>query len=417
LVAVLSGAGDVALWLELLVPRWVSGEDRLLVTVLIGHLSLAMQHVRQFESARETSLTLQRAMLPPQEPPSGFAVRYEPAVPPLEIGGDWYDVLPVGDHRIGIVVGDCVGRGLPAAAIMGQLRSSARALLLTGAEPAVLLEQLDSAASLIPNAYCTTVFLAILDTDSGVLQYSNAGHMPAILAAAGSGTTVLTDARSVPLAVRRDGPRPQASQVLPQASTLMVFTDGLVERKHESIDDGIARAADVLVDTMRLPLDAVADALLGELAPAAGYDDDVAMVIYRHELVPLRIESDATADKLAGIRRRLAGWLRAADVPDELAADIVLVVNEACSNSVEHAYRGHSVGTMLLEVDAVEGEVHARIRDWGSWKKPAVNPGYGGRGLILIRAISDSVELDCTPAGTTIDINFRLPAAAEALNR
>jgi anti-sigma regulatory factor (Ser/Thr protein kinase) len=299
---------------------------------------------------------------------------------------------------------------------MGQLRSSARALLLTGAEPAVLLEQLDSAASLIPNAYCTTVFLAILDTESGVLQYSNAGHMPAILAA-GSGTTVLTDARSVPLAVRRDGPRPQASQVLPQGSTLMVFTDGLVERKHESIDDGIARAADVLIDTMRLPLDAVADALLGELAPAAGYDDDVAMVIYRHELVPLRIESDATADKLAGIRRRLAGWLRAADVPDELAADIVLVVNEACSNSVEHAYRGHSVGTMLLEVDATEGEVHARIGDWGSWKKPAVKSGNGGRGLMLIRAISDSVELDCTPAGTTIDINFRLPAAAEALTR
>jgi hypothetical protein len=89
LVAVLSGAADVALWLELGVPRWVNAEDRLLVTVLIGHLSLAIQHVRQFESARETSLTLQRALLPPVEPPPGFAVRYEPAVPPLEIGGDW----------------------------------------------------------------------------------------------------------------------------------------------------------------------------------------------------------------------------------------------------------------------------------------------------------------------------------------
>ena len=314
----------------------------------------------------------------------------------MEIGGDWYDVLPVGDHRIGIVVGDCVGRGLPAAAIMGQLRSSARALLLTGAEPAVLLEQLDSAASLIPNAYCTTVFLAILDTESGVLQYSNAGHMPAILAAAGSGTTMLTDARSVPLAVRRDGPRPQVSQLLPPGSTLMLFTDGLVERKHESIDDGIARAADVLVDTMKLPLDAVADAMLSELAPAAGYDDDVAMVIYRHELAPLRIESEASADNLAGIRRRLAGWLRAADVPDELAADIVLVISEACTNSVEHAYRGHSVGTMLVEVEAVEGEIHARVGDSGSWKTPAAQPRNGGRGLPLIRAISDSVELHRT---------------------
>ena len=415
LVAVLSGAGDIALWLELRVPRWVSGEDRLLVTVLIGHLSLAMQHVRQFESARETAMTLQRAMLPTLQPPAGFAVRYEPAVPPLEIGGDWYDVLPVGDHRIGIVVGDCVGRGLPAAAIMGQLRSSARALLLTGAQPAVLLEQLDSAASLIPNAYCTTVFLAILDTESGLLQYSNAGHMPAVLAGAGSGTTMLTDARSVPLAVRRDGPRPQVSRLLRPGSTLMLFTDGLVERKRESIDDGIARAADVLLDTMRLPPDSVADAMLGELAPAAGYDDDVAMVIYRHELVPLRIESEANADNLAGVRRRLAGWLRAADVPDELAADIVLVISEACTNSVEHAYRGHSVGTMLVEVEAVGGGVHARVGDSGSWKTPAAQPRNGGRGLPLIKAISDSVELHCTAAGTTLEISFRLPPP-EAVN-
>src|SRR5271166_5764497 len=142
LVAVLSNTGDLALWLELRSPRWVSAEDRLLITVLIGHLSLAMQHVRQFENARETAMTLQRAMLPPLEPPPGFTVRYEPAVQPLEIGGDWYDVLPLGDNRIGIVVGDCVGRGLPAAAIMGQLRSSARALLINGAQPALLLEQL-----------------------------------------------------------------------------------------------------------------------------------------------------------------------------------------------------------------------------------------------------------------------------------
>ncbi|MEE6177143.1 SpoIIE family protein phosphatase [Mycobacterium sp. 050134] len=411
LVAVLSGAGDLALWLELRSPRWVSAEDRLLVTVLTGHLSLAMQHVRQFESARETSLTLQRAMLPPVQPPPGFAVRYEPAVPPLEIGGDWYDVLPIGDHRIGIVVGDCVGRGLPAAAIMGQLRSSARALLINGAEPALLLEQLDSAASLIPNAYCTTVFLAVLDTESGVLQYSNAGHMPAVLAGPGTAARLLTDAASVPLAVRHDEPRPQATRVLPPGSTLMLFTDGLVERKHESIDDGLGRAADVLVQTTTLPLNSVADAVLRELSPPAGYDDDVAMVIYRHRPQPLRIESPATADQLAGVRHRLADWLRTADVPDDLAADIVLVASEACTNCVEHAYRDIGAGTMLLAVDLAGGEVRARVTDSGSWKTPAVNPGNGGRGLMLIRAISHAVELDSSAAGTTVDITFQLPDA------
>ena len=160
---------DATLWLEFGEPRRVSVEDRQLVTALVGHLSLAMQHVRQFELARDTSLTLQRSMLAPTELPAGFAVRYEPAVSPLEIGGDWYDVLPVGDDRIGIIVGDCVGRGLSAAAVMGQLRSSARALLLTGASPARLLEQLDSVAAFIPDAFCTTVFVAILDTRSETL--------------------------------------------------------------------------------------------------------------------------------------------------------------------------------------------------------------------------------------------------------
>jgi anti-sigma regulatory factor (Ser/Thr protein kinase) len=413
LVAVLSGTGDLALWLELRSPRWVSAEDRLLVTVLIGHLSLAMQHVRQFESARETSLTLQRAMLPPVQPPPGFAVCYEPAVPPLEIGGDWYDVLPIGDNRIGIVVGDCVGRGLPAAAIMGQLRSSARALLINGAQPALLLEQLDSAASLIPNAYCTTVFLAILDTESGVLEYSNAGHMPAVLAGPEPGhTTMLTDAASVPLAVRRDEPRPQASQVLPQGSTLMLFTDGLVERKHESIDDGISRAARVLDRTMKLPLGAVPAAVVHELAPAAGYDDDVAMVIYRHWPAHLRIERQATADQLVDIRHRLAFWLRSAEVPDALAADVVLVVNEACTNCVEHAYRGHPVGTTVLQAKIADGEVRARVVDSGSWKTPAADPGNSGRGLVLMRALSDSMEIDSGPNGTAVDMTFRLPTEA-----
>lgn len=414
LVAVLSNTGDLALWLELRSPRWVSAEDRLLITVLIGHLSLAMQHVRQFESARETSLTLQRAMLPPVQPPPGFAVCYEPAVPPLQIGGDWYDVLPIGDNRIGIVVGDCVGRGLPAAAIMGQLRSSARALLITGAQPALLLEQLDSAASLIPDAYCTTVFLAVLDTESGVLEYSNAGHMPAMVAGPRpASTTVLTDAASVPLAVRRHEPRPQASHVLPPGSMLMLYTDGLVERKHESIDIGLARAADVLMETMELPLDAVPQTVVRALAPASGYDDDVAMVIYRHRPTELRIQSEAAADELVNVRHRLAAWLQSAGVPHALTADIVLVVNEACTNCVEHAYREQTAGTMLIEAQVSDGEVRTRVTDSGSWKTPAANPGNSGRGLLLMRALSDAMELDDTATGTTVDLTFRVPADAD----
>jgi PAS domain S-box-containing protein len=397
---------EATLWLEFAEPRRVSAEDRLLVTAIVGHLSLSMQHVRQFELARDTSLTLQRSMLAPTELPVGFAVRYEPAVSPLEIGGDWYDVLPVGDDRIGIIVGDCVGRGLSAAAVMGQLRSSARALLLTGASPATLLEQLDSVAAFIPDAFCTTVFVAILDTRSQTLSYSSAGHVPGVLAAPKSEPRLLTDARSVPLAVNRDDPRPQATAALAAGSTLLLYTDGLVERRAEPIDAGIARVAEVMAQTITLPVDAVADAMLARLAPESGYDDDVAIVLYRHPGSALLIENEAIATRLTDVRRRLAEWLRSESVPDSLAADIVLVVNEACSNSVEHGYRGREPGTMRIEAAIDDRHVTVQVADSGSWKTPPADPGTRGRGLLLMRVLSERVELDGTAEGTTVGMRF-----------
>jgi PAS domain S-box-containing protein len=412
IVAVLTGRGDVALWLELRVPRRVSAEDRLLVTVLVGHLGLAIQHVRQFETARETSLTLQHAMLAPTELPPGFAVRYEPAVPPLEIGGDWYDVLRVGDHRIGIIVGDCVGRGLSAAAVMGQLRSSARALLLTGAEPAMLLEDLDSVAELIPDAFCTTVFLAVLDTESGEFFYSCAGHLPAVLAAPQAKPTLLSDARSVPLVVQRKSSRPQSCVVLPPGSTLMLYTDGLVERRDVSLDDGIARVSETVAGGMHLPVDAVADAVLNEMTPPGGYDDDIAIVVYRQPYAPLAIEKVVTADQLTDIRHQLAAWMRAATIPDDRVADIVLAVNEACANSIEHGYRGRKPGKVRVEGENDGARVHLRVIDKGSWKSAPADPGARGRGLLLIRAVSDWLEMDCTPSGTTVSMSFRLSDVA-----
>ena len=135
-------------------------------------------------------------------------------------------------------------------------------------------------------------------------------------------------------------------------------------------------------------------------------------MIYRRQPAQLRVESAPTADQLAHMRRRLSTWLQAADVPAAQAGDIVLVVSEACTNCVEHAYRGHNVGSMLTEVEVVGDEIPARITDSGSWKPPAVNPGNSGRGLVLMRVISDSMEMDTTPTGTTVDITFRLPARA-----
>ncbi|MEO3759603.1 SpoIIE family protein phosphatase [Mycobacterium sp. B14F4] len=408
-VTVLSGARDVVLCLEHRAPRQVSREDRRLINALVGHLSLAVQHVRQFESARETSLTLQRSLLAPTDLPAGFAVRYEPAVPPLEIGGDFYDVLPVGDHQFGIVVGDCVGRGLSAAAVMGQLRASTRALLLTGAEPATLLEQLDAVAELIPDAFCTTVFVALVDTEAATVRYSSAGHMPPVLVTGSAPPQLLDEARSVPLAVQRNQPRPQASCPLAPGSTLMLYTDGLVERRDQSIDDQIAQVAEVVAGTVALPIEKVADAVLGKLAPVGGYDDDVAILLYRLGHAPLVFDDAATATRLTDVRHRLAAWLSANGVADSATADMVLVVNEACSNCVEHAYRGRDPGRMRVEAHMGDDVVHVRVTDFGSWKVPPADPGTRGRGLLLMNAVSDRMDVDGTAAGTTVDMTFQLP--------
>ena len=347
-------------------------------------------------------------MLAPTKLPPGFAVRYEPAVTPLEIGGDWYDVLRVGDHRIGIIVGDCVGRGLSAAAVMGQLRASARALLLTGAEPARLLEELDAVAELIPDAFCTTVFLAVLDTESGEFSYSCAGHLPAVLAAPGVAHTLILDARSVPLAVQRKASRRQASVTLPPGSTLMLYTDGLVERRDVTLDDRIAHLGATVERGLNLTADDVADAALSEMAPPAGYDDDIAIVVYRRPYPPLAIHRTVNAGQLGEMRNQLSGWLRGAGVAEERVADIVLAVNEAVANSIEHGYQGRKLGKVRVNGENDGARVDLKITDKGQWRPAAADPGVRGRGLVLIRAVSDWLELDCTPKGTTVSMSFSL---------
>lgn len=237
----------------------------------------------RYDEARTASLAFQRAMLGAPTLPRGFAVRYEPAETPLEIGGDWYDVAALPDGRIGVVVGDCVGRGLDAAVVMGQLRSSARALLSTGAGPGLMLDQLDVVAAQIPGAACTTVLAAALDPAAGILNYSSAGHLPGLLAAPGADVEWLHErAKALPLASFPCAPRPEATAMVPAGTVVVFFTDGLVERRATAIDEGIDEVAALLSDSRIRDVEEIADIILAARRPDAGYDDDVALVVYRH---------------------------------------------------------------------------------------------------------------------------------------
>ncbi|MBF6454241.1 SpoIIE family protein phosphatase [Nocardia cyriacigeorgica] len=412
IVAPLGETADAALWLRFAAPRVVGAADWTLFSLLIGHLSLAVQRARNFDQARSTSLTLQRAMLGPIELPPRFSVHYEPALPPLEIGGDWYDVVPLKDGTIGVVVGDCVGRGLSAAVVMGQLRTAARALLLRGAGPAQLLAELDTVAARIPGAMCTTVCAAVLDPVRGLVRYSNAGHMPPILADVGVTGRMLEGGRAVPLATFDMPRRPEATTPLPPGATLVLFTDGLVEQRGVDIYDGFDQIADVLAEThQRIPRE-VADAVLSRLRPAGGYDDDVAMVVYRQPPAPLHVEVPARAEQLSVLRRTLKAWLTAAAVPHDLASDLVAAANEACSNSIEHAYRDTESGVVELSARCDTEKVEIRVTDTGIWKPQSADRGYRGRGLDMMRALTEELDIDHSGSGTRVRMSVTLPAIA-----
>jgi PAS domain S-box-containing protein len=408
---------DGALWLEYPESRRTTTNDTAITVALVAKLNLALQRARNYDQARTASLTLQRAMLGATALPPRFAVRYEPAVPPLEIGGDWYDVVPLADQRYGVIVGDCVGRGLAAAAVMGQLRSSARALLSTGASPGRVLDQLDVVAATIPGASCTTVFAAVLDAARGELRYTCAGHVPALVALPGESEdesdaveSLEGKARALPLATFDCSPRPEETLLLPPGSTLVLFTDGLVERRAVSIDTGLDAVATMLADARGRTPDQVAEYVLSERRPAVGYDDDVAMVVYRQPPAPLRLDEPADAPRLAEIRRRLRTWLTAAGMADRRANDLVMAVNEACTNSIEHGYRDSRAGRVTVRAVAEALRIAVTVSDAGSWL-PNSESGSGvhrGRGIEIMRAMCDSLAMDCTPDGTTVRLTSNL---------
>jgi PAS domain S-box-containing protein len=396
--------GRLALWIDLGRRRPFTDEDRLLLALLAGHIGPSLSRAHQIDQQRETAVALQRAILGPAALPAGFAVRYEPATRPLEVGGDWYDTVDLPDGRIGIVVGDCVGRGLNAAAVMGQLRSACRALLLQDPRPAHTLMALDRFAAHLAGALCTTVFCGVLDPATGQLTYSTAGHPPGILAGPDGETVLLEEGRSVPLGVRPGLERPESEHTIGARATLLLYTDGLVERRQRSLDDGIERAGRVLHDGRANPVEELAGQLMTRLAPATGYDDDVALLLYRHP-GPLEISFPAEPAELAHVRQTLRGWLGRCRLGTQQAQNVLVAAGEACANAIEHGHRDAPGEAVRLRAEAFADSLRLTVADGGRWKE--ANPEGGahrGHGLAFMRAMMREVSIHTDAGGTTVDM-------------
>ena len=233
---------------------------------------------------REVAVTLQGAMLhaPDLAKHRDVAVRYLPAVGSLNVCGDWYDVVDIPSDRFAVAVGDVIGHGLEAAAVMGMLRSALSATIRTLERPALALEALGLYARSIEGALGTTVVLAVIDTRSRMIAYSSAGHPPPVLAHSDGTWELLDQATDPPLGARPQHiPRPQATVPYTPGDVLVLYTDGLIERRHEDIDAGLHRLTDIVGRQVRHGTEQLADTILARLGVAGGGRDDVALAVAR----------------------------------------------------------------------------------------------------------------------------------------
>lgn len=291
---------------------------------------------------------------------------------------------------------------------MGQLRSACRALLLQDAGPARTLMALDRFAAGIPGAMCTTVFCGVLDPGTGHLSYSSAGHPPGILTQPDGATQLLEDGRSVPLAVRPGRPRPEGECTMPARATLMLYTDGLVERRRRPLSAGIDQASEAVQNGRNTAVDDLAHQVMTRLAPADGYEDDVALLLYRHP-APLEVSFPAESSQLAPVRKTLRGWLDKCDLPPHTVQNILVAAGEACANAIEHGHRHTPGDTVRLRAEAFVDDLCLTVADTGRWKPPHHDAdAHRGRGVALMRALMQQVTINPGPTGTTVEMHTRI---------
>ncbi len=407
--------------------RWIvdRGVPRFAEDVLLGwvgtatdiHERKAMEEKLTLAAARdhEVAEMLQRSLLPealPRIDGVQLEARYLPAAQGTKIGGDWYDAMELDDGRVAVVVGDVVGHGLRAATVMGLLRNAFRAYALVETSPAETLARLNRLLAKDDREVMATALYLIFDRDTGEVVFSSAGHPPALVVTR-EGTHFLEGGRSVPLGTADPAAYRDETAVIDSGSTMLLYTDGLVERRDTPLDDRLAQLATVagVADgDLSDVCDQVLQGVLGGLRPS----DDVALLAVRPEPVApgaltMRLPADPSA--LAPLRRRIGRFLEAAGASEQECFDITLTVSEAAMNAIEHAY-GPGDAEFELEASAVGPVVTVIVRDSGSWRERRGTER--GRGLSIIEGMMDEVEVIPGARGTSIRMQRRLGPASEA---
>jgi serine phosphatase RsbU (regulator of sigma subunit)/anti-sigma regulatory factor (Ser/Thr protein kinase) len=354
----------------------------------------------------EIAEALQRRLLPatlPEVPGLDLAARYVPATSDVQVGGDWYDVVVLPGGLVGFAIGDVAGHGLPAASTMGQVRLAFLAYALQDPSPTTVVAGVHRLLGQLDASDMVTMLYVLYDPTTRHLRYANAGHPPAIVLDR-TGTSYLRGGLAPPIGVTTHESFTEASAELPVGATLVLYTDGLVERRGESLDEGLDRLAIELASRGAGDLEGLCDHLLSRLLQADPTVDDVALLAVRSQprtTGPLHLQRTAEARRLPEVRQALRWWLRDAGVSEDDGHAVLVACGEACTNVVQHAYSGaRGPGEVELVARIDDGVLTLSIVDHGTWR-PVADRG-GGWGLQLMDSLMETVAVERRPGGTEV---------------
>jgi anti-sigma regulatory factor (Ser/Thr protein kinase)/putative methionine-R-sulfoxide reductase with GAF domain len=389
-------------------PRTFGMRDLAVLQVAAARAAPGIERARLYSELQEehrVAIALQRSLLPTQlveVPGVSTAARYLPAA--YEVGGDWYDVFELPGGRLGAAIGDVVGHGLKAAALMGRLRTALQAYALEGHRPARTLELLDRYVHAMPDYAMATAAYAVFDPESGDLVIANSGHLPPVVVGHGTACSIEL-APGAPLGAFPYGRFDEHKATLAAGEMLVFYTDGLIERPRVPLTTSI----EALVETIRSARspEEVCRLAIDDLVPVEGLRDDVALVVLQNSEVPaeLDIAVPANPKALAQVRRSLRQWLRQRGAGHDETAEVTLAVSEACANAIEHAY-SPAPARFYIRASESAGEVAIVVRDHGRWRSPRGRDR--GRGLAIMRAATDSCDVNSGDGGTEIVLRRRL---------
>jgi anti-sigma regulatory factor (Ser/Thr protein kinase) len=377
-------------------------------TILLA--SAVSQRQRLAQRDHRMVETFQRSLLPEHMPDAAgiaTAARYIAASADVEVGGDWYDIIPLADGRFGFAVGDVAGHGVPAAATMGQLRTALRAYALEDLAPSAVLGRMNRLLPGLEPTAMATAWYGTFDPATRCLVFSSAGHLPPLLLG-NDDARYVDELHGPPLGAVTVVEYAERMCTLRSDQTIVLYTDGLIERRGQSIDDGLDALRTCAQESPRA-LEDMCDHLVAALLGAAPSDDAALLTIRplvgaRPELQFQRAASPAAVPEA---RRVLHTWLCDNAVSGDDRFDVLVATTEAYANAVQHAY-GITVGTVEIDACISDREVNIAVKDHGSWRATGASRNGGGRGLAMMRALMDSVEVESNSHGTEIRMRREL---------